>query len=739
MTKKILVDAVYSEETRVVILEKNLIQEFDYETAAKKQLKGNIYLAKVTRVEPSLQAAFIDYGGDRHGFLPFSEIHPSYFQPLASDRPNDQSDEQNFVEDGSSDSALLDISHQLKTINTLDLSESEEITVNNSNELPAQDLEVLETVELSEHEFQDQPDIENLQEDYVEDPQATESSYNPYRQYKIQEVIKKNQIILVQVIKEERGNKGASFTSYISLAGRYCVLMPNSDKQNGISRRIDDIEDRRRLRSIIDELSTIANNSIIIRTAGSNKSKIEIKRDYDYLARLWNSICEHTLNSVAPAFIHAEGELIKRTIRDLFDDETIEILVQGEDSFKKIKEFMKTILPAKVNKVKQYKSKTPIFCRYQIDEQLSALYSPTANLSSGGYIVINQTEALIAIDVNSGRSTSERNVEETATKTNLEAAYEIARQLRLRDLSGLLVIDFIDMLEARNRRLVEKTFKEVMKHDRARIQIGNISSFGLLEMSRQRLRLSFIEANTIKCPNCSGKGIIRASESNAVMILRTLESEIHRGEYELINIFANPEIVVYMLNYKRIDINTIENCYNTKIIFFQDHKASADGFAIERVKRNNIVKNQSLPINIDPSYYDEEQQEDGKVYNKKRNWRSKETVIDEESTVNEQSLLTQIEINNEEGKKRKSNSRHNNRASNRIKNNKPSQSVLPNLIDEHQAEVVEVNTMPKKRSRRTNYRSKRATNQATANDLNSEATKSAGGSLLKDLWKKIIE
>ncbi len=654
MPKQILIDAVYPDETRVVICNNRRVEEFDYETAVKKQLKGNIYLAKVTRVEPSLQAAFVDYGGDKHGFLPFSEIHPDYYHLPLSDR-----DVAATLPEGEAATVQAEnIGLHIRSITPPDLSaddneEDDPLSVvattaeavaledaieNQESNTTSEDVDEASAtpVAISSDDDSDD-DIDSIATDTEEDTLHDEASEAApkrsqlYRQYKIQEVIKRNQIILVQVIKEERGNKGVSLTSYISLAGRYCVLMPNSERQGGISKRIAAMEDRKRLKTIIESLDLPDGTSVIVRTAGQGRGKAEIKRDYDYLVRLWNSIREHTLSSKAPAFIHAEGDLIKRSIRDMYDTGTDEILIQGEKAYRSAKDFMTMIMPSHAGKVKQYKNKVPIFSRYQVDEQLSSLYSPIATLDSGGYIVINPTEALISIDVNSGRSTSERNIEETATKTNLEAAAEIARQLRLRDLSGLIVIDFIDMSEQRNRRAVERALKEALEADRAKIQIGRISLFGLLEMSRQRLRSSFVEANMVSCPHCAGRGIIRAAESTAVMALRVIESEVYKGDSEAINMYAAADTVMYILNAKRKELAAIEERYDVRIMLFHDPHANADSFSTEKVKRITTPKTETTSMTtLEPYTLEGEEendtpppvrQEERKQEERKKNWR----------------------------------------------------------------------------------------------------------------------
>jgi ribonuclease E len=719
VSKVILIDAAYPEETRVVIHENNLIQDFDYEALAKKQIKGNIYLAKVTRVEPSLQAAFIDYGGGKNGFLPFSEIHQDYFNIPISDRKSSD----DHIASEQAEASKIEINNTLKSIDPPKISTEYENNAANIETIAEDHTEQDQL--LSNIELQDTEDlIEEDGEIYIK---RSNSSNNPYKNYRIQEVIKKNQVILVQAIKEERGNKGASFTSYISLAGRYCVLMPNSDKQSGVSKRIDDFEDRKRLKSIIAGLSVPNGVSVIIRTAGFGRNQAEIVRDYDYLVRLWNNIRDHVLSSKAPSFIHAEGDLIKRTFRDLYDSSIDEVLIQGKDSFKKAREFVKMIIPTHINKIKQYTNKVPIFSKYQIDGQISALYSPIAELKSGGYIVINQTEALISVDVNSGRSTSERNIEETATKTNMEAAYEIARQLKLRDLSGLIVIDFIDMLESRNRRLIEKSMREALKHDRAKIQIGLISNFGLMEMSRQRLRPSFIEANTLKCGYCNGKGVIRAPEANTLLILRTIENEICKGDYEIANVYVHPDVALYMLNNKRSEIEAIEVKYRTKILFYQDHKSTNDSFSIERVRKAVAAKD-NVPMNVDPIY------DDGSIIDEeevvvlepvklekhakpaKRNWRQK--IAKTPSVEAEQKLPNTTGSSPHKRIQRK-----------------------PYIANVESANGVEPINIASNRinKRRKFHREGLPYNNAETEASSIPANKTGETSLLKDLWRKIID
>lgn len=600
MSKKILVDATYSGETRVVIHENNQIHDFDYENSHRKQLKGNIYVARITRVEPSLQAAFIEYGGDKHGFLPFSEIHPSYF--LTEDQASKFQQEK-------SGSALAE---RISAISLPEVTESDD---------PIKETPVTEEKEIksaaSEKDSTTEPKIEIATEEVppsaldtedfsANDDEDTNHHFALRQKYKIQDVVKKGQVLLIQINKEERGNKGAACTTYISLAGRYGVLMPNSDKQGGISRRIVNPNDRKRLRDVLSTLELPEGVSIIVRTAGAGKDSNDIRRDYYYLARLWNAIREHTLKANVNSFIHAESDLLKRTIRDLYSSEISEIQIQGSEAFKACKDFIKKILPLHINKIKEYRSKVPIFTKYNVEEKISALYAPIATLPSGGYIVINPTEALIAIDINSGKATNEKNIEETATKTNLEAAVEIARQLRLRDMSGLVVIDFIDMAETSNRRLVERTLCDAFQTDRSKVQLGSISIFGLLELSRQRLQSSFMESNTVLCPACNGKGHIKSFDTNALVILRMIESEVYKSDCEAINVYAHPEMLLHLLNSKREQLSKLEKDYKVRIILHKENNAYYDGFALEKVERNEKNSNKSNTI---PKFNEEEHME----------------------------------------------------------------------------------------------------------------------------------
>ena len=565
MPSRMLIDCTQPEETRVVVHSGTRIEDFDYETDTRKQLKGNIYLAKVTRVEPSLQAAFVDYGGNRHGFLPFSEIHPDYYRIPISDREEllaaegaalreeEDFDEPETEEDGPreqrSDAPAANGSDETEPsaeVLTTDDAPGEKTDGDEDSFDPAEEEEGVREVATEEK-------VDSVGGDETEDAEKRRTRL--LRRYKIQEVIKRRQILLVQVTKEERGNKGAALTTYLSLAGRYCVLMPNTNKGGGISRKISNPNDRRRLKKMLADLEIPQGIAIIVRTAGSQRSKAEIRRDYEYLMRLWNEIRETTFQSTAPALIYEEANLIKRAIRDLYTREMDEVLVDGEDGYKAAKAFMKSLMPSHAKKVRLYKDgDIALFQEYQVERQLEAMHSPIVRLRSGGYIVLSATEALVAIDVNSGKATRERNIEETAVRTNVEAAEEIGRQLRLRDLAGLIVIDFIDMEDARHNREVERKLKDALRHDRARIQLGRISPFGLLEMSRQRLRPSLFESSTTTCPHCHGSGFVRTTESVALQILRVLEEEAIRRKGGVFSVTAPTEIALYLLNQKRSQV-----------------------------------------------------------------------------------------------------------------------------------------------------------------------------------------
>ena len=624
MASKMLIDAAHPEETRVVVVRGNRVEEFDYESANKKQLRGNIYLAKVTRVEPSLQAAFVDYGGNRHGFLAFTEIHPDYYQIPVADRQallEEEAAEESRASaaeaaedeaaagrrrrrgrrgrgrhegqarrDGERPSAAApepvpvatfeirrrDRHHAARGARSVAMEASDLVhEVSEPADEPDRDAPELRRAERARAgrrrrrrrragEIVGQPvalkegdghaaaeTVESVGSEDVLEEVPERARRRRGRPYKIQEVIRRRQIILVQVVKEERGNKGAALTTYLSLAGRYTVLMPNTARGGGISRKITNPTDRKRLREIAGELEVPEGMGLIIRTAGAQRTKTEIKRDYDYLLRLWENVRDLTLKSTAPALVYEEGSLIKRSIRDLYNKDIDEVLVAGDDAYREAKDFMRMLMPSHAKNVKPYKEPEPVFIRYQVERQLAAMFSPQVVLKSGGYIVINQTEALVSIDVNSGKATREHNIEDTALKTNLEAAEEIARQLRLRDLAGLIVIDFIDMDERRNNRLVERRLKEALRHDRARIQVGRISHFGLLEMSRQRLRPGMLEGSTKPCPMCQGTGMVRSVESVALDILRSIEDRlITDGVVPLVATTA-VDVALYILNQKR--------------------------------------------------------------------------------------------------------------------------------------------------------------------------------------------
>ena len=509
MSKRMLIDAAHAEETRVVVVDGTRVEEFDFESRAKKQLRGNIYLAKVTRVEPSLQAAFVEYGGNRHGFLAFNEIHPDYYQIPLADREALMREE---AEDDDDDH------HHHHHANG-------------------------ENGEGDDHAGDD--------EDDVMEEELARRRRRLMRRYKIQEVIKRRQIMLIQVVKEERGNKGAALTTYLSLAGRYCVLMPNTARGGGVSRKITSASDRKRLKGVITSMDVPDGMGLIVRTAGAKRTKAEIKRDYEYLSRLWENIRDVTLKSVAPALIYEEEDLVKRAIRDMYDKDLDGILVEGEEGYREAKEFMRMLMPSQAKKITAYREPTPLFIKSRVEDTLAQIYNPVVALRSGGYLVINQTEALVAIDVNSGKATRERNIEATALKTNMEAAEEAARQMRLRDLAGLIVIDFIDMEEAKNNRAVEKKLKDSLKDDRARIQVGKISQFGLMEISRQRRRAGVLEGTTHVCPHCQGVGRVRSVESSALSMLRSVELEAAKNGPGVIHLRVPSAVALYILNEKR--------------------------------------------------------------------------------------------------------------------------------------------------------------------------------------------
>ena len=598
MATRMLIDARHQEETRVAVLKGNRIEEFDFESADHKQIKGNIYLAKVTRVEPSLQAAFVDFGGNRHGFLAFSEIHPDYYQIPKEDREALLAAEAEAAEE---EQRLRDEEEQRGEMpgDEYDADDessealAEDLAEDGLEEVDTSDKDDVATIEEGHMENGDDDDDDSSDEDSDEDGRSRGRDRNRRgrgrrqgkggrsrakevdearakrmalrRRYKIQDVIQRRQVLLVQVVKEERGNKGAALTTYLSLAGRYTVLMPNSSHGGGISRKISSASDRKRLKQVVSDLSLPKSMGLIVRTAGLSRTKTEIKRDFDYLARLWDEIRERTLSSSAPALIHSDSDLIKRAIRDIYNRDIEEVVVEGEPGYKSAKEFMKLLMPSHARRVKQYSDPVPLFQRYGAEDELKAMYDPVVQLKSGGYLVINPTEALVSIDINSGRSTKEHNIEQTALHTNLEAAREIARQLRLRDMAGLVVIDFIDQEHHSNTRKVEKAMKEALKNDRARIQVGRISSFGLMEMSRQRLRTGVLEATTRDCPHCDGTGLVRTASSAGLSALRLIEDEAAKGKGSIIRLAASTEAAIYLLNEKRADLMEIEQRYGVTV------------------------------------------------------------------------------------------------------------------------------------------------------------------------------
>lgn len=632
MKKRILIDANFPTETRVVLLDKNnQIEDVEYSSVNKKQIKGNIYLAKVTRVEPALQAAFVDYGDEKSGFLPFSEIHPDYYNILTKDKENE------VFTPSWNELAPPEITSD-------DLAEKKHST-NSSGIADIDEIDISKIEKLVDEKIQSDFDIE-AEDNEIESFSKEDAHSDARKDYKIQEVIKKGQIFLVQVTKEERGNKGVSLTTYISLAGKYCVLMPNKPSQNGISRKISNHDERKRLKDIINSLVSGRNkesSSVIARTAGAGHTSLDIKKDYEYLVKLWNRVREATLQANAPSFIHQEDGLILKTIRDMFDRNVKEVVVQGSAAFNACVKFIKEIMPYALGSVKEYKSNTPILTKFNVEDQLTRLYQPVAHLPSGGYIVINPTEALISIDVNSGKATSERNIEEMALKTNLEAAREVARQVKLRDLSGLLVLDFIDMADTRNRKIVERTLREFLSRDKARIQTSHISSFGLLEMSRQRLRPSFLEVNSNICMHCSGKGVVRADESNSMLILRTVENEIYNNNYDIVNVYGIASSILYLLNNKREEINFIEKKYSIKLNFHIDRDATADSYSIEKIRLSE--KNKSETMVKQPALQDIKEAQSENSLNRKQkpnNRRSQKNYLPKHNRPNEEESKPEI-------------------------------------------------------------------------------------------------
>lgn len=635
MTKKMLIDATHAEEMRVVIVDGTRLDELDIETSTKKQLKSNIYLAKVARVEPSLQAAFVDYGGNRHGFLAFNEIHPDYYQIPVADR---EALKEALMQEDDEDDEKPKKGRNRKEAKK---EEKEE----------AQALDAEQDALVAEDAEEDAEQIVETVSENENDEVIARNRYSQTKHYKIQEVIHRGQVLLVQVIKEERGNKGAALTTYLSLAGRYCVLMPNNARGGGVSRKITNAADRKRLKSIVGKLPLPTDMSVIVRTAGKERTSLEIKRDYEYLIKTWVQIRDKTMESSAPALIHEEGNLIKRALRDMYTRDISEVLIEGEAEYRMAKDFMKILTPSHAKKIKLYKDETiPLFFRYQVESQLEALHSNIIQLKSGAYLVMDQTEALVAIDVNSGRATKERNIEETALKTNLEAADEIARQLRLRDMAGLVVIDFIDMEEPRNNHAVERRMKDALKRDRARVQMGRITGFGLMELSRQRLHSSFIETSYSPCPHCKGKGVMRSTESVSIHTLHVLEEESLKRRFSELHMTVPTATALYVLNKKRADLYKIEKAYNVRIFLETDDSLLfPTDYRMERVVRvETETVNEAVEevVDVQQEEQEEEQQQqqpvkaekqsrDRRYRKNRRAHRAQEQQVEETEAVSE--------------------------------------------------------------------------------------------------------
>ena len=696
MAKKMLIDATHAEETRVVVVEGNKVEEFDFESLNKKQLAGNIYLAKVTRVEPSLQAAFVDYGGNRHGFLAFSEIHPDYYQIPIEDRKLLIEEERAYAQQiqEESEKRELELENELTTgEHSQDINEFMD-----QNEEKALDTEITNSSEA----LQTAKDETNTETADKEGSSEVNKIKPRHRRYKIQEVVKVRQILLIQVVKEERGNKGAALTTYLSIAGRYCVLMPNTARGGGISRKITNANDRKRLKSIANDLDIPDGTGLIIRTAGANRTKVEIKRDFEYLLRQWEEVRDLTLKSIAPCQIYEEGSLIKRSIRDLYTRDVDEIFVEGEQGHKSAKEFMKMLMPSHAKKIRLYDNPMPLFARYQVESFLSGMFNPTVQLKSGGYIVIGITEALVAIDVNSGRATKEASIEETALRTNLEASEEVARQLRLRDLAGLIVIDFIDMDERRNNNSVEKRLKEKLKNDRARIQVGRISNFGLLEMSRQRLRPGMLEATTAPCDYCHGTGLIRSDDNLALTILREIEEEAVRGKNKELLISSSFDVANFLINHKRDHILEIEKRNSISIRIEAQPSIKSPNYTIEKFKDATrvIPKNDKQSVLEDTNTLaiaETQTESSGKV-----------VTLEEESTEKENFKKKRRR------RKRNGKNKTNNNETNDENNNELAVSTVVDtkIVDDPKTVDIIENNEAKKENKKTENR-KRPTKAAT--------------------------
>ncbi len=603
MSKKILIDGAFKEETRVALLSDGVLEDYDREDFNFKQLKGNIYLAKITRIEPSLQAAFVEYGGERHGFLPFSDIHPDYYN-ISKEEIKDlkkikffQNSELNNLETIGNIEKLQENNNIPQTNIKENNDSSAENHLNNINKNINENQKIDEDSSVESLKFSTEDENSSDMEipNYpVDDEADINSGNNEYSQYKIEDVVKEGQYVLVQVLKEERGNKGVAMTTYISIAGKYCVLMVNSPERGGVSKKVNNLNDRKILKSILRSLNVPNDKSIILRTAGVGKKPEEILKDYLYLIRLWKAIKDTALESKAFTFIHAEDDIIKRTIRDLYSDGVDEIAIEGEETYKSVKGLLKIIAADKTPNLKLHSEKTPLFQRYGVENQLLELYNNKINLPSGGSIIIDQTEALVAIDVNSAKAIKEKGVEEMATSTNIEAAKEIAKQLKLRDLAGLVVIDFIDMFEIKNRRLVEKAIRDAMMDDRARIQIARLSIFGLMELSRQRLGASLIERTSEVCPRCKGRGKIRAKEIVAMNILRAIKYATLDKQINIITVETTPELATYLLNFKRKNIFQIEKDYN--IFIFVEENSSMEDNEYNIKKRKGLTPDEKKEL-----------------------------------------------------------------------------------------------------------------------------------------------
>lgn len=774
MTKRMLIDAMHAEETRVVIADETQIYDFDFVSTAKKQLKGNIYLAKVTRVEPSLQAAFVEYGGGKQGFLPFAEIHTDYYQIPVADRKKlmeemereaektneEKATEENLEHTTSEDNSQIEGDTTVISEETNNEDPQNNELINNDEERPAYllqgaiDISISEELpniesgetDTSEPEALIQGETEQAQPTPLETDSSTDTPPLPetdkeevetlasdeeelrdkrkrnnfLRRYKIQEVIRRGQVVLIQVIKEERGNKGVSLTTYLSLAGRYCVLMPNSPKDGGISRKIASAEDRKRLKAISTEFRLAEGMSVIIRTAGMDRTHAEIKRDFDYLVKLWNAIREDTLKSNAPALIYEESDIVKRAIRDQYSNDIEEILIEGENAFRSARDFMKMLLPSHLPKIKTYSAQTPLFYAYNVEDQLLSMHDPVVKMKSGAYLVINPTEALISIDVNSGKATGERNIEETALKTNIEAAQEVARQLRLRDLAGLVVIDFIDMLDSRNRRTVEKTLKDAMKNDRAKIQLGRISPFGLLEMSRQRLRPSVSETNMTPCPHCIGRGVIRSNESMSIQVIRSIEKEASNGNSGGLRVLCTQNLAMYMLNSKRDVLREMESRHNISIQILINPELALSDFTIEKQRRDRNEKNDNNERR--PKWNDRAERNDRQRNNNNNNQNNsssepKEIVAEEvvvENADGEASSDAATGDNAERNARRRRRGRRGGRNRDRDRdNNSPNEQSGDNVIQMIPPENMDTETTSDKP-------------QATENEGNTTQTRNRG-------------